>query len=33
MGMGSSSEEVGEGNCTSLGTRTNGATDSVIGVW
>ena len=31
--MGSSSEEVGDGSCTSLGTGTKRVTDSVIGVW
>ena len=31
-GMGSSSEEVGKGNCTSSGTGTRRATPSVIGV-
>ena len=31
--MGSSSEEVGEGNCTSSGTGTRRVTDSVTGVW
>ena len=31
--MASSSEEVGEGNCTSSGTGTRRVTDSVIGVW
>ena len=33
MGMGSSSEEVGDGSCTSSGTGTKRVTDSVIGVW
>ena len=33
MGMGSSSEEVGDGNCTSSGTGTRRVTDSVTGVW
>ena len=31
--MGSSSEVVGEGNCTSSGTGTRRVTDSVTGVW
>ena len=31
--MASSSEEVGEGNCTSSGTGIRRAADSVIGVW
>ena len=31
--MASSSEEVGEGNCTSSGTGIGRVTDSVIGVW
>ena len=31
--MGSSSEEVGEGKCTSSGTETRQVTDSVTGVW
>ena len=31
--MGTSSEEVGNGNCTSLGTGTKRVTDSVTGVW
>ena len=31
--MGTSSEEVGEGSCTSTGTGTNVVTDSVTGVW
>ena len=31
--MASSSEEVGDGNCTSSGTGTKRVTDSVIGVW
>ena len=31
--MASSSEEVGEGNCTSSGTGINRVTDSVTGVW
>ena len=33
MGMGTSSEEVGDGNCTSSGMGTKRVTDSVIGVW
>ena len=33
MGMASSSEEVGEGNCTSSGTGTKRVTDSITGVW
>ena len=32
-GMGTSSEEVGEGSCTSSGTGTKRDTDSVTGVW
>ena len=31
--MGTSSEEVGDGNCTSSGTGTRRVTDSVMGVW
>ena len=31
--MGTSSEEVGDGNCTSSGTGTKRVTDSVTGVW
>ena len=31
--MGSSSEEVGDGRCTSSGTGTRRVTDSVTGVW
>ena len=31
--MASSSEEVGDGNCTSSGMGTRRVTDSVIGVW
>ena len=31
--MGTSSEELGEGNCTSSGMGTNRVTDSVTGVW
>ena len=31
--MASSSEEVGEGNCTSSGTGIRRVTDSVTGVW
>ena len=31
--MGTSSEEVGDGNCTSSGTGTRRVTDSVTGVW
>ena len=31
--MGSSSEEVGDGNWTSSGTRIKRVTDSVTGVW
>ena len=31
--MGTSSEEVGDGNCTSSGTGTKQVTDSVTGVW
>ena len=31
--MGTSSEEVGDGNCTSSGTGTRQVTDSIIGVW
>ena len=31
--MGTSSEEVGDGNCTSSGTGTKQVTNSVIGVW
>ena len=31
--MGSSSEVVGDGSCTSLGTGTKLVTDSVTGVW
>ena len=31
--MGTSSEEVGEGNCTSSRTGTKRVTDSVTGVW
>ena len=33
MGMGTSSEEVGDGSCTSSGTSTKRVTDSVTGVW
>ena len=33
MGMGTSSEEVGDGNWTSAGTGIRRVTDSVIGVW
>ena len=33
MGMGTSSEEVGDGSCTSSGTGTKRVTDSVTGVW
>ena len=33
MGMGTPSEEVGDGSCTSSGTGTRGVTDSVTGVW
>ena len=33
MGRGASSEEVGEGSCTSSGTGTKRVTDSVTGVW
>ena len=33
MGIGTSSEEVGEGSWTSSGTRTKRVTDSVTGVW
>ena len=31
--MGTSSEEVGDGSCTSSGTGTKRVTDSVTGVW
>ena len=31
--MGTSSEEVGDGNCTSSGTGTRQVTDSVTRVW
>ena len=31
--MGTSSEEVGDGNCTSSGTGIRQVTDSVTGVW
>ena len=31
--MASSSEEVGDGNCTSLGTGISSVTDAVTGVW
>ena len=31
--MGTSSEEVGDGSCTSLGTGTKRVADSVTGVW
>ena len=31
--MGTSSEEVGDGNCTSSGTGIRRVTDSVAGVW
>ena len=31
--MGTSSEEVGDGNCTSSGTEIRRVVDSVIGVW
>ena len=31
--MGTSSEEVGDGSCTSAGMGTKGPTDSVTGVW
>ena len=31
--MGTSSEEVGDGNCTSSGTGIKRVTDSVTGVW
>ena len=31
--MGSCSEEVGDGNCTSSGTGIKRVTDSVTGVW
>ena len=33
MGMASSSEEVGDGNCMSSGTGIKRVTDSVTGVW
>ena len=33
MGTGTSSEEVGDGNCTSSGTGTKQVTNSVTGVW
>ena len=33
MGMASTLEEVGDGNCMSSGTGIRRATDSVIGVW
>ena len=33
MGMGTSSEEVGDGNWTSSGTGIKRVTDSVTGVW
>ena len=33
MGMGTSSEEVRDGSCTSSGTGTKRVTDPVIGVW
>ena len=31
--MGTSSEEVGDGNCTSSGTGTRRVTNSITGVW
>ena len=33
MGMGTSSEEVGDGSCTSAGAGIKRVTDSVTGVW